>query len=958
MNRSTAGCACALAGLVAVSLPAQTAVTIIDTAEAPARPILAGRTIYHFDFEESRINPFPVPRYWRRAQGESPAPPTTEPAPRARTGFPLWNEASLDYRSAAAGEGSVMLPASGGSTCLRLEPGVLPVFQGTDYRVSASVRTRGIEHARARLAARFLDAHKAPIPGSDIRGPLIGDQPAWVPTALDVPGDFPGAAFLQLDLELLQPIQFQPAVLGKHQAWPEDFAAAAWFDDVVVTQLPRIELSTSSSLNVVVGPARPEIKALVRDLTGEVLRARVTLLDIDDQPIDTAERALEGGEASWSWSPAVTAYGWYRCTLEVLSGGTRVGSADLGLAWLPEASAGPAHAQFGVVLEPDVHEHVRDTADLIRLAGVGAATLPVWTDTLTVETAPATAEALAPLIESFLRAGTRVTFALAHTPTALAGETRSGRDDVPAVFSRREQVWAPYLSPFAERFGQSVRRWQIGFPYGPLARRLPAALGEVRSFESFLSALVPGPVVAVPWPIGEALDLDALARPGAPDAVDATLPDAMDADAAAAFIADWHEPAPPAALDLTIPVPAGATRRASLTQLTLRAVSAAAAADETGCPVTMSVPQPWAWTPAPRQRVEPHPALALWRSLGDRLAGRRFAGDVVIAPGVRAMVFSAAPGRAGGLMVAWADALSTAPIAIEAFLGGGDIVAYDLFGNPTPVPTRTAKRDGPPGRQESRAHAFEVGPTPVFVEGVDVGLARFIASMRLDPPFASSATTRHELAIILTNPWDEPISGRITLVEPGGGAGEPAGRDRTWRVAPGQAPFAINPGGQVSLPITLTFSAMEEAGPKEFVADVDLEGRSDLGRLRLRTAFDIGLEELRLDLTSRFAPEPDGDDIVIEARVSNQGAAPATLELTAFAPPGAGFSRSRATISGLEPGQSAIRRFPFPGGASRLRGGRILVGVQDTASGARLNRSVLVEPPSDLAGVPDEPPAR
>ena len=85
---------------------------------------------------------------------------------------------------------------------------------------------------------------------------------------------------------------------------------------------------------------------------------------------------------------------------------------------------------------------------------------------------------------------------------------------------------------------------------------------------------------------------------------------------------------------------------------------------------------------------------------------------------------------------------------------------------------------------------------------------------------------------------------------------------------------------------------------------------------------------------------PGTQDLVVEAHATNKGASPATLELSAFAP---GFPRSRASIADLPPGDTATRRFAFPGAAAKLRGERVVVGALDADTQSRVNRSIPIE---------------
>src|SRR5690606_37941984 len=145
---------------------------------------------------------------WYRAQHDPPA--------RERPGFPLDNLARLDFEAPAAnGAGSVRLPTGGGSAALRLDESAVPALSGADYLTEAQVRTEGLAHVQAFLAARFLDESGAAIEGTEVRSAPVRSR-TWRPVAVMLTGDHPSAAFIQIDLELRQPEHYQPASLGAH----------------------------------------------------------------------------------------------------------------------------------------------------------------------------------------------------------------------------------------------------------------------------------------------------------------------------------------------------------------------------------------------------------------------------------------------------------------------------------------------------------------------------------------------------------------------------------------------------------------------------------------------------------------------------------------------------------------------------------------------------------------------
>jgi hypothetical protein len=340
----------------------------------------------------------------------------------------------------------------------------------------------------------------------------------------------------------------------------------------------------------------------------------------------------------------------------------------------------------------------------------------------------------------------------------------------------------------------------------------------------------------------------------------------------------------------------------------------------------------------------PRAEFPAYRNLSQRLTGRRFAGALAV-QGATCYIFAPAadapPGRTGAL-VAWQNRASPEPVAIDVFLGQGPITVSDIYGNTRPLDAVLAGPQASRLPPEQRTHHIPLSGEPIFVEGVEVELALFAASFAVEPARLPPTAAEHEVAVLLSNPWPTPIEGRLTILEPGGLSQSGPARDRSWRIAPRSAPFSIAPGATARIPLTVAFSAVEESGPKDFVAQVDLVGQAsrqiagDYGPIRLRTSIEVGLDSSPLDLSYQLT----GSDIVLEAQVNNRGLTPATFEIAAYAP---GYARQKASISELAPGASATRRFAFPAGQSRLRNERITVGMQDLETKARINRSITIE---------------
>lgn len=954
-----------LAGAAGPRTPAaqpENAASPIPTAAAPTgpratlppgaggmRPDAAGRIVRVFDFEE--FTPNPVPDYWVRAQDEYERPALDGRKPtRVRAGFPRDNQAVFDDTVSRGGSRSVRLPTKGGSASLQLSPGVIPVFGDTDYRISAAVRTSGLRHARAALRARVLDNAGEPIPGSERTSELVLSEERWTEVAVEVLGQGGQAAFLQIELLLLQPRQAMTPRSAPHQVWLEDFGGSAWFDDIVVMQMARVEVSSDATSNVVVRPQTPELKLLVRDLTGSKLVARLTLTDVDGRVVDVSEQELSAGLATTTWKPRVAELGWYHARLEVLEDGVRVGAAETEMVYLPETrgTSSPGRvrstdgSRLGVALRETPEGWVDQLAPTVVRLGAGAVSIPIWSQGLTRDGAATLAKGLGPALEALSADWCDVGLTLAEVPADLTDGSRLDRDDIWTALRQPRTVWGPYLEPFMERFGPSVRRWQIGRDSSRRPADRTDLTGDLDQAYAALSGLVTAPIVTVGADAELRLGPRAVATERRPGAVSALVPADLTPIGVHQLARAWRESDRTgletqyeAVLELGDAATLGA--RACVEEFVKKAVElwagasdpAAGSADAT---IRASVAQPWRWSGGRRPALLPRPEFAAWRNVVDRLTDRVVVGEFPVTPGVRALILAPSRGGAwnrGGAIVAWNDSATPEDAVLRLHPGEGAPAVLDLFGNAKPAETDPASPGG---------IRVALSGSPVFLEGIDVDLARLQASLRLEPPMLRSDSQRQDARIVFENPWGVQLSGQITILEPGGFDAATGTRDRSWKILPRTQRFVLGPGERAGLPIAVGFSAIEETGSRDFVFELTASAAREYGPLRVRTPVALGLEELGLQVSCAADPTPEGPDIVVEAQVTNLSAQSMNLEVTAFAP---SQPRARSVVGELAPGDSVLRRFVFRGAASTLKGQRIVVSLSNPETGARLNRGVV-----------------
>lgn len=925
-----------------------------QTATDASRPRLSGRNTATFDFETP--TPYEMPNHWSRGQNQP--------------GYPPINQASLDETMAHGGKVSLSLPTRGGSTRAILEAGVIPVFADADYKVTAWLRTSKLAYARAVVIARLLDGSTVPIPGGERMCEPVVSEGAWREVSVEVSarGLPTEAAYIQLEVRVLQPREAVGDKPHKHESLPEDFAGTAWFDDINVVQLARIDLTTDQPGDIFVGK-QPKLKAIVRDLTGERMRTRVTVLDIYGRTMDRYEQDAGSGRIELSITPNIDRYGWYRAVLEVLSGSEVVGSAKSDFIACPAVSpdgglgmpSSPDAPRLGVTLNECKLEYVPHLVDLIERLGAGAMTVPVWTSDLTKERVMPTVKGIAPLVESIAMASREVTFALAEPPGDAVAPHKLDRGDPWAVLREDKLVWWPYIDQFFDRYGQRVRRWQIGATGSQTAAWRADLAGDLDRLDATFSQLITAPVFVVPSRIeytpSGALDSKLERTTAVASAVSADL----SADAVQAAVTQLAASKKDTGADHTFVferAPEGMIGYGpAIDDLCRKTIElwAASGTSEARTHIRAAIEQPWEFEDG-RPRVRPE--FAAWRTLIDELTGRVVIGEFPVVAGVKCYILAPAPGAPqgrGGALVAWNSTASPENAVIEAHLGSGELTMVDRFGNRTRLQKAIDESIVTPGavvvggNNTSNASELKddpastvrirVGASPVFIEGVDVELAKFVASLSINPGFLTSTTQRQDATVDFVNPWQVPITGQITIVEPVGTAVSGDGLDRSWKIVPRVMRFSALPGAKVSLPMTIAFGGLEEAGRKRFVLLADINADRRAKGVRIVTGVTIGLPNLKIELNPSRSPSADGPDAVVEVRITNLGTTLMDTELTAFAPK---LPRASATITSLRPGHQTVRRFVFPGAAADLRGQRIIVSVTNPEDGTRLNASAII----------------
>ena len=905
--------------LVAIAWASMGVATRLAPGEPPAKLASLQHVVKQFDFEEpdAAPNSLPVPFYRYIA-----------PA----SGYPPFGTMRLTTTSAFAGNGSLEFELGGGSMSARIPTAVIPILPFTDYTVTTHVRTHGLVHARARIAAWLHDKTGQVIRESRAVSRLANTAGEWETLTVEIRGLEADAADLVLELQVVQPSQVSTTAGDPDQPRLEDIAGRVWFDEVVVTHLPQIHLSLEQPRNIVHWPDVPQARVYVNEATTEPLTARLQVFNVDGELQYDSTFPAPRGPSSGSLRLPIQRCGWYRALLHITSQSGVARQRWLDFTIVPTQVRNAANdRRLGVALPliPD-EQH---TAALLRDLNCRAAIAPVWGNVSLNESQQ---KSLHRVLQELVRDDVEMVFALESLPERLSRNAGVEPSQVLAALAMDQKIWQPFLNELLVNFGLEVSRWQIGSTSSPDAFWHNDSLDLIQAVQSSMAAFVPRATLYTAWSIDQAIE------PGGPQrALSIVAPHHVQPQALEEYASVFREAGADFFVHLEpIAIHAGSARQ-RVTDVTLRALYAWRA----GVPQiiingpwstvendrsrraayqnTTVIPESDSTTARNRAGIDepmPEPLFGPWRTLATHLSGRKFIGEVVVGEYIHCWMMRGTS-IADSALVMWSDSSIATPVTMQ--LAGSSVSVHDIYGNQftaTPV-------DG--------MHTISISETPIFVERVNVNLVQFRGSVRIEPDFIPAVNKVHEHEIVIRNPWEMPISGTIRLLE-----------GDQWQLLPTVQSFSIQAGGNARLPLTIIPQRNIIAGAKS-IACVATLNADQAYAIELNLDLRAGLQNI--DLKASWTADRNGQtgelDLLVTQAVTNHGQKPVHLDMYVL---GDDIGQLRRTIAGLGPGETAVRTFRVPNGATLLGGKQIRVGVSERDSSVRLNRLLTIGPqPND-----------
>ncbi|HUO09935.1 MAG TPA: hypothetical protein VM008_16645 [Phycisphaerae bacterium] len=942
-----------------------------QTAESQPAAQPGSRILHNFDFEETKLGNFEnLPMFWAKVVGR---------------GFPAFASGTFDHNvfhdDGNGGHTSFRLDIDSGSAAFRYvapPDKIIRVNPNADYYILGYVKTTPLQFARAEIRAWFADDKGNLIPSSELHSDRYATPVAstntpdtadaspsdWHVLRLFVPGPHPGspeaagAKSLVLQLGLLQPQQLSndgasaDNPLGKFALYQQDIKGTAWFDDIVVFQLPRISIEVPSAVAAnIFEPNRPiDLDLTVADLASAQRRNGPPPLNVSLKISDT-DGLLFASEKwdihtnpdqTWThhYTHAPLPPALYTATLEVADGNTRTLIARrqtrfLAMADLPvgiSAAGGErVGTRFGLNVTQWPVENWDDIPLVSRYITAGLVQVPAWRRDMSESAMHTQDPPFDKLLNSLGGIDARVLGDFSELPSALSEKISEAapatnrppsvivgkNDSLLALLNADPTLWRPYASFLLARYSNFVDAWEIGSPQLPFS----GSLSEVRidgaknqypdlfaRVYKELAGLLSPPRLVIPW--NALFDFDIKSYPHA--ILDLRIPNVIKPAQICNYIHNFADSAravdsPPATRPANLPPPdttmyvhidpledAGYSRIDRLSDFAQRIIYA-----RSTNPLAVLIDLPLTRTFSVSSGVahtEPDETLLVYRTLVRILGTASYRREISIAPGVRGFLFVR-------------DESDGSPATSSA--GHEGILAVWNESAPDPVvpadlPLGTAPREvqlnglSHPLPLDPASHLTHLNITnvPTIITFVDAHLVELRASFALSNALLPAGAGILQTEVQLSNPYNEPISASMRLNPPPG-----------WTIDTPNLPINIPPGGTYTQRITIRYPFTEVAGAKQLNATLTSDGDGPgSGGHPLQLSLPLAVKSDSVD-TEGFARLMPNGDLVVQQMITNISTIPLNAEAYALIP---GYARQQHFVVNLPPGQTTIKRFLFP----------------------------------------------
>ncbi|MFN0135958.1 MAG: hypothetical protein ACKVS9_07540 [Phycisphaerae bacterium] len=874
----------------------------------------AYRVVKQFDFNERPLGNFEAtPMYWRKLRGD---------------GLPAFATGEFDDQIGHDAPPSFRLSIQTGNVCYEYAQLDLTVIADSDYLASAYIRASQLEHSRAFIIAYLVDRFEEKIPGSERVSNLVAatgaNQEPWQRVELGIPGDFPSAYALRLQLWILHRHAWEePGPATVDPIVRRDVRGQAWFDDVTIYRLPRARLAIDARGNIVAADAKASLLLDVNNASATTLSARVRVTDDDDRAVFEQEYRLSTAQSHIVAGASETAGGTKKSGSPKPAG---VGHGEPVRVPLPELEPGLYTATLGLLADKSVMLERRLQFAVVAPLPPNSSYKPdlgVYLDDFRGHDAQAVATLMRELgihsiklglpvrsaaegeLSDELRQTTELMRILGELGVECAGVISPAESsDGGSYASLREMLardarWQATLSPLLAHFGGSLPTWQLGDERRELSGTLTWDALAIRQLRDQLKRFVSVPETVVTARINAPL---AAAERGTNIVSHWIPPQIPTRDLPTVFVdaelsgdgRDW--------LYLDAASAGGAQGdHVDLMRRLVLSHAAAAARLYLRAPVRLTRESgSLAW--------EPTAAYLPLRTFVRYLSGKRLRG--LMQPDEDGVILFFSGGGSSCLVTwTWRDTPHDEPV--ELYLGG-NAQAVDMLGRMTPLSTVSGRTRIPLGRE------------PTIIITHDTELALLQSSFRMENTYLQRHQPDPLPVITFRNPYNNNLTGEIFVQPP-----------TSWDVAPRTFQFDVPPGEAFEKTLSFIMPPRQIASNQNCAIELRLNG-PEPAKLEFSERLSLGLREIDVDCIAKW----ENGNLRVEQTLRNRSGSPVSFKGFCDAP---GRARLDGLFVDLLPGASSTQAYIL-GNASNLAGATLYLGIAEIRGDRSLNQIVEVPP--------------
>lgn len=860
------------------------------------------RVIKTFDFDERPLgNLEDLPMNWTKI---------------TLSGFPHYVNGKLDDQLGHPAP-CFKLELNGGNVGYLYTAREIAAFPGSDHKIVASVKTQDICYSRGYIQAWYMDRYGRPLENtmtySSLMGPADAGDPEWRTVTMELPYTNPDGRFIAIGVFLVQQDRL-PAIFDTPlKSYRKDLNAQLWIDQITVLRLPKTELKLKNDYPIYAHNDDVVICTSIADASIQDLSARCILTDLGyhhsriiEQPIQVLPslEAILQGVASM---PKPTEYklgklppGFYNLSLEVLSNDEVLLEKNTKIAVLNRSRNTDQAYDLGLDMSLEQFDHPQVLTKFIETLNPRWVILPFWRDDVPLPRGKVESSICDQMIVDLSARRIKILGAFMDVPKDLVARTEIINPTVWDFLAGKRSWWdsefAMILSRHADRidhwvFGRTRDCWQA--PDSRIKTDLAGLRGVFEQFQGQFSFLAS-------WPAMVASPAQRVS-----DGYFLKIPSTLSPKTMNAWFKPWriHDGGKN---DLWTVLEGQDLDQFDLVTSTKDFADRFIEGKRSKIPF-LGAEKLWNHGhDLIAGGYEPNAYYVVYANLIHRLSGLEYIGEISIDESRTGQIFQS---DQRAVLVLNSDIPGD---YISSVSIGDHLQAHDIWGRELPV------------KIDAKNKKWQVPYRPiVFIEGISSELARFLASVKIEPAVISSKFGFQQVQLVFRNTFNQSVNGTIKVQGPD-----------YWQFDPSGARFVLGPENESTLPMKIRVPINESIGEKTIQAKFELEARTPL-TINMIVPLELGISDLQM----RVLWVVRNENLVVIQEIVNTG--PGSTDLIAFtiAPDQPRIERQ---IPSLAPGQTAVKEYSL-GPWKSMIGQTLRIGFREIRGTRLANQIITIE---------------